>query len=68
MAGVNEKNSKVKAVEELRKFIIDAIETADDPILISRTYETISGNLCTGHAEVEGSAEDFVYVYEYNGN
>ena len=61
---VNQKNLKVKAVEELRKFIIDKIETAD-PLLISRTYETISGNLCTGEAEVEGSTEDFVYVYEY---
>ena len=62
---LNQKNLKVKAVEELRKFIIDKIQTVDDPLLISRTYETISGNLCTGEAEVEGSAEDFVYVYEY---
>jgi hypothetical protein len=65
---INQKNLKVKAVEELRKFIIDKIQTVDDPVLISRTYETISGNLCTGEAEVEGSAEDFVYVYEYNGS
>ena len=65
---MNQKNLKVKAVEELRKFIIDKIRTVDDPILIYRAYETISGNLCTGEAEVEGSAEDFVYVYEYNGN
>ena len=65
---VNQKNLKVKAVEELRKFIIDKIQTIDDPILISRAYETISGNLCTGEADVEGSSEDFVYVYEYNGN
>ena len=65
---INQKNLKVKAVEELRKFIIDKIQTVDDPVLISRTYETITGNLCTGQAEVEGSAEDFVYVYEYNGN
>ena len=64
---VNQKNLKVKAVEELRKFIIDKIQTVDDPILISRAYETVSGNLCTGEAEVEGSAEDFVYVYEYDG-
>ena len=64
---INQKNLKVKAVEELRKFIIDKIETAD-PVLISRAYEIVSGNLCTGEAEVEGSAEDFVYVYEYNGN
>ena len=61
---INQKKLKVKAVEELRKFIIDTIQTAD-PLLISRTYETVSGNLCTGEAEVEGSAEDFVYVYEY---
>ena len=65
---VNQKNLKVKAVEELRKFIIDKIRTVDDPILISRAYETISGNLCTGEADVEGSSEDFVYVYEYKGN
>jgi len=64
---INQKNLKVKAVEELRKFIIDKIQTVDDPILISRAYETISGNLCTGEAKVEGSSEDFVYVYEYNG-
>ena len=64
---LNQKNLKVKAVEELRKFIIDKIQTVDDPILISRAYETVSGNLCTGEAEVEGSSEDFVYVYEYNG-
>ena len=65
---INQKNLKVKAVEELRKFIIDKIQTIDDPVLISRAYETVSGNLCTGEAEVEGSTEDFVYVYEYNGN
>jgi len=65
---LNQKNLKVKAVEELRKFIIDKIRTVDDPILISRAYETISGNLCTGEAQVEGSAEDFVYVYEYDGS
>ena len=65
---INQKNLKVKAVEELRKFIIDKIQTVDDPVLISRAYETISGNLCTGEAEVEGSAEDFVYVYEYKRN
>jgi len=62
---VNQKNLKVKAVEELRKFIIDKIQSADDPNLISRTYETCSGNLVTEEAEVEGSGEDFVYVYEY---
>ena len=65
---MNQKNLKVKAVEELRKFVIDKIQTVNDPVLISRAYETVSGNLCTGEAEVEGSAEDFVYVYEYNGN
>ena len=64
---INQKNLKVKAVEELRKFIIDKIQTADDPTLISRTYEICSGNLVTDAAEVEGSAEDYVYVYEYNG-
>ena len=61
---INQKNLKVKAVEELRKFIIDKIQTADDPTLISRTYETCSGNLVTTGAEVAGSAEAFVYVYE----
>jgi len=64
---LNQKNLKVKAVEELRKFIIDKIQAADDPSLISRTYEICSGNLVTDQATVEGSAEDFVYVYEYNG-
>ena len=64
---INQKNLKVKAVEELRKFIIDEIQTAD-PLMISRAYEAITGNLCTGEADVEGSSEDFVYVYEYNEN
>ena len=62
---LNQKNLKVKAVEELRKFIIDKIQSVDDPSVICRTYETCSGNLVTEEAEVEGSAEDFVYVYEY---
>ena len=62
---LNQKNLKVKAVEELRKFIIDKIQSVDDPTVICRTYETCSGNLVTEEAEVEGSAEDFVYVYEY---
>jgi len=64
MSGINEKNLKVKAVEELRKFIIDKIQSEDDPTLISRTYETCSGNVVTQEAQVEGSTEDFVYVYE----
>jgi len=63
---LNQKNLKVKAVEELRKFIIDKIQSVDDLTVICRTYETCSGNLVTEEAEVEGSAEDFVYVYEYN--
>jgi len=62
---LNQKNLKVKAVEELRKFIIDKIQSVDDPTVICRTYETCSGNLVTQEVEVEGSAEDFVYVYEY---
>ena len=61
---LNQKNLKVKAVEELRKFIIDTIQSVDDPTIICRTYETCSGNLVTTEAEVDGSAEDFVYVYE----
>tara|TARA_R110002051_G_scaffold4554_2_gene24484 strand:- start:111 stop:305 length:195 start_codon:yes stop_codon:yes gene_type:complete len=61
---LNQKNLKVKAVEELRKFIIDKIQSIDDPTVICRTYETCSGNLVTTEAEVEGSAEEFVYVYE----
>tara|TARA_R110000824_G_scaffold1145_1_gene6185 strand:+ start:477 stop:680 length:204 start_codon:yes stop_codon:yes gene_type:complete len=64
MSGINEKNLKVKAVEELRKFIIDKIQSEDDLTLISRTYETCSGNVVTQEARVEGSTEDFVYVYE----
>ena len=62
---LNQKKLKVKAVEELRKFIIDKIQSVDDLTVICRTYETCSGNLVTREVEVEGSAEDFVYVYEY---
>jgi hypothetical protein len=62
---INQKNLKVKAVEELRKFVIDKIQNTDDPMLICRTYETCSCNLVTEEAEVDGSAENFVYVYEY---
>ena len=64
MSKINEKKLKVKAVEELRKFIIDKIQAAEDPQVICRTYETCSGNLVTEEAEVHGSAENFVYVYE----
>ena len=64
MSRINEKKLKVKAVEELRKFIIDKIQAAEDPQVICRTYETCSGNLVTEEADVDGSAENFVYVYE----
>ena len=56
---------KVKAVEELRKYIIDTIKSAEDPSLITKTYEICSGNLVAREAEIEGSEETFVYVYEY---
>tara|TARA_R100000008_G_scaffold86751_2_gene81345 strand:+ start:2281 stop:2475 length:195 start_codon:yes stop_codon:yes gene_type:complete len=61
----NKYKAKVKAVEELRKFIIDKIQNTDNLTMITRTYETCSGNLVTKEAEVEGSAENFVYVYEH---
>ena len=36
---LRKKRMKVKAVEELRKYIIDTIKSADDPSLITKTYE-----------------------------
>tara|TARA_B100000287_G_C20363569_1_gene674845 strand:- start:209 stop:403 length:195 start_codon:yes stop_codon:yes gene_type:complete len=62
---INQKRMKVKAVEELRKYIIDKIKSADDPSLITKTYEICSGNLVAREAEIDGSEETFVYVYEY---
>jgi hypothetical protein len=55
---------KVKPVEELRQYVIDRIRSAEDSSFICKAYETISGNIVTDEATVEGSREDFVYVYE----
>jgi len=55
---------KVKPVEELRRYVIDRIESANDTSIISKAYEIISGNIVTDEVEVENSTESFVYVYE----
>ncbi len=60
----NQKHMKVKPVEELRQYVIDRIRSAEDSSFICKAYETISGNIVTDEATVEGSREDFVYVYE----
>ena len=60
----NHKNMKVKPVEELRQYVIDYIQSADDTSVISKAYESISGNIVTDEVEIENSTEDFVYVYE----
>ena len=60
----NHKNMKVKPVEELRQYVIDYIRSADDTSIISKAYETISGNIVTDEVELENSSENFVYVYE----
>ena len=60
----NHKNMKVKPVEELRQYVIDHIRTANDTSIISRAYETISGNIVTDEVSIENSSENFVYVYE----
>ena len=60
----NHKNMKVKPVEELRRYVIDRIKSANDTAVISKAYETISGNIVTDEVEVENSTEHFVYVYE----
>ena len=60
----NHKNMKVSPVEELRRYVIDRIKSANDTAGISKAYETISGNIVTDEVEVENSTEHFVYVYE----
>jgi len=60
----NHKNMKIKPVEELRQYVIDRIRTANDTLIISKAYETISGNIVTDEVSIENSSEDFVYVYE----
>tara|TARA_R100000995_G_C3371458_1_gene71940 strand:+ start:106 stop:309 length:204 start_codon:yes stop_codon:yes gene_type:complete len=62
---VNQKNMKVKPVEELRQYVIESIRSADDLSFICKAYETVSGNIVTDEAVVENSTEDFVYVYEH---
>ena len=60
----NHKNMKIKPVEELRQYVIDRIRTANDTLIISKAYETISGNIVTDEVSIENSSESFVYVYE----
>ena len=60
----NQKHMKVKPVEELRQYVIEKITSADDSSLVCKAYETLSGNIVTDEAEVEGTGEDWVYVYE----
>jgi len=61
---LNQKHMKVKPVEELRQYVIEKIRSADDSTLVCKAYETLSGNIVTDEAEVEGTGEDWVYVYE----
>lgn len=65
VTNVNQKNMKVKPVEELRQYVIESIKSADDTSFICKAYETVSGNIVTDEAVVENSTEDFVYVYEH---
>jgi len=65
VTNVNQKNMKVKPVEELRQYVIESIRSADDTSFICKAYETVSGNIVTDEAVVENSTEDFVYVYEH---
>ena len=55
---------KVKPIEELIQYVIETMRSAEDSSLICKAYENISGNIVTDEATVEGSREDFVYVYE----
>ena len=61
----NHKNMKVKPVEELRQYVIDYIRSSSDTSVISKAYETVSGNIVTDEVEIENSTENFVYVYEH---
>jgi hypothetical protein len=61
----NHKNMKVKPVEELRQYVIDYIQSSSDTSVISKAYETVSGNIVTDEVEIENSTENFVYVYEH---
>ena len=61
----NHKNMKVKPVEELRQYVIDYIRSSSDTSVISKAYETVSGNIVTDEVEIENSTESFVYVYEH---
>jgi hypothetical protein len=61
----NHKNMKVKPVEELRQYVIDYIQSSSDTSVISKAYETVSGNIVTDEVEIENSTESFVYVYEH---
>ena len=55
---------KVKPVEELRQYVIEKMRSADDTSLVCKAYEALSGNIVTDEAEVEGTGEEWVYVYE----
>ena len=61
----NHKNMKVKPVEELRQYVIDYIQSSSDTSVISKAYETVSGNIVTDEVDIENSTENFVYVYEH---
>lgn len=60
----NHKHMKVKPVEELRQYVIEKMRSANDTSLVCKAYESLSGNIVTDEAEVEGTGEDWVYVYE----
>ena len=60
----NQKHMKVKPVEELRQYVIEKMRSADDTSLVCKAYESLSGVIVTDEAEVEGTGEEWVYVYE----
>ena len=55
---------KVKPVEELRQYVIEKMRSGNDTSLVCKAYESLSGNIVTDEAEVEGTGEEWVYVYE----
>jgi hypothetical protein len=62
---INQKNMKVKPVEELRQYVIESMRSSQDTTFISKAYEICSGNIVTDEVDIENSTEDFVYVYEH---
>ena len=65
MNNINQKNMKVKPVEELRQYVIESMRSSQDTTFISKAYEICSGNIVTDEVDIENSTEDFVYVYEH---